>query len=863
MHQAQKRCDRDGANLLEKTDCEHAMLVEMGDLIEGLPVGVFKLRSCPNGDQSFAYVSPCWCEIYGLSQADVLRDVKIVWQQVHPDDMSRLSNQMQEAFHSLQSIDWEGRIIRRGGTLWLLMKAMPVAQNNGDILWSGIVQDVTELHLAEEHNRLKANAFYASHEGILITDLDARIVEVNQVFSHITGYEREEVLGQNPRMLKSGCQDHLFYAAMWHDIKQKGHWSGQVWNRRKDGEVYAESLTISSIRDNFGKITQYMGVFAVLTFLKEDDLRLQRDVYVDALTGAPNRMLLVDRLSQAIAKAKRIGSQVAVCYLDMDDFAPLNEQLGCLVGDALLIEMARRMERCLRDSDTVTRVGGDEFALLLTGLKQIGECEATLCRVLEVIQQPVSIEGKEVLLSASLGVTMYPGDSGEPETMLRHAEQAMCMAKQDGKSRYRMYNPEEDRQLKALQTSLRRLTTAYQRGEFVLYYQPKVDLKSGVVVGAEALIRWQDPVRGLLSPIEFLPLLDGTDLAIGVGDWVINTALTQIAIWKAAGLRLTISVNISADHLVRPGFAQKLQAMLARHPSVRPKDLELEILESAAISDMEYATRALETVSEMGVNFALDDFGTGYSSLSYFSKLPVDTLKIDQNFVRDMLVDPENLSIVESVIFLARSFNRPAIAEGVESMEHYAMLLHLGCPLGQGYGIARPMAAESIPAWIGEWQKGTVWLNISKITLPKEDVALIVARSSHGKWIDDVAAFLASPNGVRRSLNTRQCRFGRWFHGNGYKRYGNHAEYAVLRSMHEKVHSLVAELLEQVSRDALDDAQDRLPELYRLGEHFLERLDALIAKIQDSNSNKSEAVDLPAFVPSADPPLADISRNGW
>ncbi|TXT39337.1 MAG: diguanylate cyclase/phosphodiesterase with PAS/PAC sensor(s) [Comamonadaceae bacterium] len=827
-----KRMEHD---LLEQKAFQSTLLEAMNDLVERIPVGVFKLRTRPNGQQSFEYVSPRWCEINGLAQADVLRDTHIVLQQMHPDDLKNWFHQMQKAIHAFQSFEWEGQISRQGGSRWLLIQATPKAQNNGDILWNGIVHDVTERHMAEELHRLTASIFASSNEGIVITDAHVRIVEVNHAFCRITGYEREEILGQNPSMLKSGCQERSFYSAMWRDIKQKGYWSGEVWNRRKDGEVYAESLTISAVRNNLGKITHYAGVFADITNLKEQEQQLQKIVHFDALTGMPNRALLADRLGQAVDQARRTGNQIAVCYLDLDDFTSINEQLGHQVGDSVLMEMARRMENCLRDSDTVARISGDEFVLLLPSLKQISECEATLYRILEAIQQPVSIQGQQIIMSASLGVTIYPGDSADPDTLLRHADQAMYLAKQEGKNRYHMHNPEQDRQVKARRESVLRLATAHQHHEFVLYYQPKVDLTTGAVIGVEALIRWQHPERGLLPPSEFLPLIDRTELAIDVGEWVINTALTQIATWKAAGLRLTVSVNISTDHLVRPGFAQQLRAILSNHPGICAKDMELEILESAAISDMEYATQALETVSKMGFGFALDDFGTGYSSLSYFRKLPVDTLKIDQNFVRDMLVDPEDLSIVESIILLAKTFNRPAVAEGVESMAHYAMLLHLGCSFGQGYGIARPMSAEKIPAWIEEWQKNTAWLDVPRIPLPREDVALLVAKSSHYQWINDVVDCMSDPECASHFLNKRQCRFGRWFLGNGYSRYGHLDGFLALQPMYTQINTLVTEMMELIIQGASQDAYARLSELYRQRDRFQEGMDALITQITQVN----------------------------
>ncbi len=437
---------------------------------------------------------------------------------------------------------------------------------------------------------------------------------------------------------------------------------------------------------------------------------LERIAHYDPLTGVPNRRLLADRLAQAIARARRSGKSMTVCYLDFDGFKPVNDQYGHTGGDILLVEIAERLGEVLRAEDTLARLGGDEFVMIFSELAQPEECHAILSRVLAAVSAPVAIAGIPVSISASIGATLFPADNVDADTLLRHADQAMYRAKEAGKNRYHLFDPGLDRELQARSLHQHRLREALKNDEFVLHYQPKVDLVSGAVIGAEALIRWQHPERGLLPPEDFLHYLYESDLEIPVGDWVIDTVLKQIKAWNAVGLALTVSANVSAAHLLHADFSERLRLSLERHPEVARQDLELEILETAALADMEKAIQVLARCRRLGVRFALDDFGTGYSSLTYFRNLPVDILKIDRSFVRNILDNPDDLGIVESVIKLAAAFNRPVIAEGVETLAIGTMLVGLGCRLAQGYGIAHPMPAAQFPGWTDAWRSEAAWL---------------------------------------------------------------------------------------------------------------------------------------------------------
>jgi diguanylate cyclase (GGDEF)-like protein/PAS domain S-box-containing protein len=715
-----------------------------------------------------------------------------------------------------------------------LRKFLPIFFSHAALILSNEIRNHARRR-AEEGLRLAASVFANSQEGILISDADNRIIDVNPAFTRVTGYSREEALGMDPGFLSSGRQDPDFYAAMWVSLNTTGGWQGEIWNRRKSGEAFPELLSINVVPDEQGRVRHYVGVFSDISAFKAHEEELDRIAHYDMLTGIPNRRLLGDRLDQAIARARRSGRILAVCYLDLDGFKPVNDRFGHDAGDRLLVEITRRLQRVSRGDDTLARLGGDEFVLLWNDIQQESECFVALDRILAEVAMPMLIDGVAVAVSASIGVTLFPRDNADADSLLRHADQAMYRAKEDGKNRFHLYDPEHDRQVKARRDSVRRLAQALEHKEFVLHYQPKVHLTEGTVIGVEALIRWQHPEQGLLAPAEFLDYLVGTELEVGVGEWVIDTALAQVEAWNALGLDLQVSVNISPDHLQRPDFVERLQGLLARHPGVARDQLELEILESAAIGDIDSASRTLAACLALGVRFALDDFGTGYSSLTYFRKLPVHTLKIDQAFVRDMLDDPEDLGIVDSVVRLAYVFNRPVIAEGVETLEHGAMLVYLGCYLGQGYGIARPMPAERVPDWVGHWQGERAWRDLGGAALPRDSVVLIVAASSHRRWVDAVDAYVRQgTRGVPLPQGIRDCRFGRWYGGSGRNSYGHLAEYLAIGPLHERVHELADALVALVDQGLPAIAQGRLSELFELRDALIEGIDRLMARVGHS-----------------------------
>lgn len=482
--------------------------------------------------------------------------------------------------------------------------------------------------------------------------------------------------------------------------------------QRKDGQaIWVQDRGRVVERDAQGQPLRVVGSFVDISFQKEHQHYLERIAHYDQLTGLPNRVLLADRMYQAMAQSLRRGQQLAVAYLDLDGFKAVNDRYGHTTGDLLLSALATQFKAMMREGDTIARLGGDEFVAVFVDLQDVQDSVALITRLLEVASRPILLEDRSLSVSASIGVSFYPqAEDTDADQLLRQADQAMYSAKQAGKNRYHLFDAEHDRSQRVRNVILARVRQALADQEFVLYYQPQVNLRTGVVVGTEALIRWQHPERGLLAPGLFLPDIEGHAISVELGEWVLEAALQQMEAWADVGLDLSVSVNISGHHLQQPDFADKLKARVATHPKVPRGHLELEVLETTALDELDSVAELMRTCDGMGIGFALDDFGTGYSSLTYLKRLPAQVLKIDQSFVRNMLDDPEDRAIVEGVLGLARAFGRRAIAEGAETSAHCKLLLQIGCDLAQGYGIARPMPASQMSAWVAGWRPDAGWL---------------------------------------------------------------------------------------------------------------------------------------------------------
>lgn len=640
------------------------------------------------------------------------------WQQcIHPDDRKFATAAINQLIDNPSNLNTQFRIVHCNGNIrFIETHAISIPDHTGAVdRVVGINLDITERKAAENRLALAAKIFQHAHEGIIVTDTKKRIIDINPTFENLTGYNRDEVIGKTPKILSSNHHAPLFYINMWSKITQDGYWQGEIWNRRKNGNLYAELLTISTIKDQKGNHINYVGVFTDITALKQQQSQLEQMELYDALTNLPNRISLAQRMEVDMLNSLRSNLLMAVCYLDLDDFKQVNDNYGHDIGDQLLIQVSNRLNSLLRAGDFVARIGGDEFVLLICDLKTVYECEKIVEQLLQEMTRSYYIAFHEIAISASVGITLFPTDNSDADTLLRHADQVMYQAKQGGRKRFLVFDSEQDRQTREYNNAITQIEIALQANEFVLYYQPKVDMRRGIVLGAEALIRWKHPTRGLLFPNEFLPKIEHTDFAIHLGDWVLNEAMRQLAAWGKVNFKTTVSVNISAQYLQQQQFVERLKHLLEHYcQSVLPSQLELEILETTALDDVERASKIINQCRALGVSVAIDDFGTGYSSLIYLKRLPADILKIDQSFIRNMLRDPEDLAIIEGIIWLSQAVNRKVIAEGVESEEHGVILLNLGCDLGQGYGIARPMPAEDFITWTKNYSQHQAWSDVSK-----------------------------------------------------------------------------------------------------------------------------------------------------
>jgi len=592
---------------------------------------------------------------------------------------------------------------RRDGSLRHTRVSSKAIQLQGKRYLAAIWYDITEQKRNEEKLRLAASVFQEAGEGILITDSEARILDANRMFSVITGYAREEVNGRNPSILQSGLQGEPFYRALWAELLEKDYWHGEIVDHRKNGEQFVEEISIIAVRNDAGQVSHYIGIFADITEKKQQQERIERLAYYDPLTGLANRVVLADRMAQALTRADRNQQRVAICYMDLDGFKPVNDRYGHKAGDRVLVEIARRLQETIRANDTVARLGGDEFVLLLTDLDSSAEGEQILARVLEQVAQPCDVApDASVSVSASLGVAYYPDHENDPDILLRHADQAMYQAKQHGRSCIHVFDPdshEHVRQQRKLRDHAKQALTEH---EFVLWWQPKVNILENRVVGVEGLLRWPHPDGRVTLPNQFLPSLEHDDLIVRIGEFVLDQALSALSRWRVSGLDLAISLNIPPRQLLQPDFPRKLALALERHVTP-PHRVELEVLETAALGDLERVARIMDECRRLGVGFALDDFGTGYSSMTYFRRLPVETVKIDQSFVRDMLADHEDRAIVAGILGLTTAFDKQAIAEGAETAEHLAVLREMGCTLVQGYAIAQPMPEAELLEWLQQF----------------------------------------------------------------------------------------------------------------------------------------------------------------
>ena len=547
----------------------------------------------------------------------------------------------------------------------------------------------------ESELRIAATAF-ESQEGMLITDASNVIVQVNRAFTEITGYTAQEVVGQSPRLLRSGRHDASFYAQMWESVNNTDGWQGEIWDRRKNGEIYPSWVTITSVKSGEGKVTHYVGTHTDITARKTAEDEILQLAFYDSLTQMPNRRLLLDRLQQALASSARNGHCGALLFIDLDHFKTLNDTLGHDKGDLLLQQVALRLVTCVREGDTVARLGGDEFVVMLEGLSESPEEAATQAetlgeKILTTLNLPYLLASHEYRSTPSIGVTLFSDHHNSIEELMKQADLAMYQSKAAGRNTLRFFDPEMQAIVSERAAQEIELREAVRQQQFTLYYQPQV-VGHGRVSGAEALVRWLHPQRGLVSPAEFIPLAEETDLILPLGQWVLETACAQLAHWAAqpSTAHLFLAVNVSAKQLHQADFVDQVLAALGS-TGANPKKLKLELTESLLVPDVENIIAKMSALNAHGVGFSLDDFGTGYSSLSYLKRLPLDQLKIDQGFVRDILINPNDAAIARMIVALAESLGLTVIAEGVEIEAQRDFLARQGCHAYQGYLFSRPL----------------------------------------------------------------------------------------------------------------------------------------------------------------------------
>ncbi|MDD4911208.1 MAG: EAL domain-containing protein [Sideroxydans sp.] len=724
-----------------------------------------------------------------------------------------------------QSFDWI-HTSATGVQIIVKVTLAPIQLEGADMLLA-VGHDVTEAVKSSESMQLASSVFLHAKEGILITTPAGVILDANETLCATSGYSREELIGANPRIFQSGKQPPEFYSNMWDSILQSGHWAGEVINKTKRGVEYPGILTISSVKNSSGELTHFVGHFTDISRIKEQEEKLKLLAHYDPLTGLPNRTLKALKLNSALIQSRRTKRSLAVAFIDLDGFKEINDQYGHNVGDELLVGIAGRLQKVLREGDTLARLGGDEFVAILTELERPDDAHIVLNRLLLAASEEFVTSAGVAQVSASIGVTMFPLDASDSDQLIRHADMAMYQAKQAGKNCIHYFDVDQDNVAQARMSVVSGVQEALLLKQFVLYYQPKVNMRTGVVIGAEALIRWIHPERGLIPPMDFLPYIDDHPVELELGDWVIEEAIRQCGIWNRAGLKLNISVNVSAHQLQQIDFVQKLSQCLALNTDVSANNIELEILESAAIKNIQQTSDVLHALCQLGIGIALDDFGTGYSSLSYLRKLPTGLIKIDRSFVHHMLFDVDDLAIVDGVIALAASFHRNVIAEGVETIAHGDALLLLGCDLAQGYGISPPIPAQSFETWLTQWSPPESWGQQSLQSLNLHGSAIIFAEVGHRAWVAQIEEYLANKFDSPSLMRPSDCHLGHWINSEGKSYFGQSQAFQEFIAMHELVHERGCDLILACADDRAQEVQEKLTELKKLRDEMFRKLRSL------------------------------------
>lgn len=634
-------------------------------------------------------------------------------QSIHPEDLPRVQKLLQEHIVGHSDVFESEHRIRnaRGEWVWVRSRGKVVERDSAGspLRMAGTARDITAIRRAERERRVALEVLRSMSEAVAVIDLDFRFISVNPAFSRITGYSEEEVIGQNSRLLDSSQHSAEFYRRVRDVLERTGHWAGEMWQRRKDGEEFLGWIEMSEVRDALGLRSHFVAVVNDITDKKRAEQELRYLANYDTLTGLPNRALLSERLGRAIVRARRQDTRVAVLFLDLDRFKDINDSLGHAAGDRLLKAAATRLQATVGASDTVARLGGDEFTVVLEDVESFPAVERMAREILTAFTMPLEVDERhDVSITPSLGISLYPDHALVPTDLLKFADTAMYQAKAEGRNTYQIYNETMDAESRRRATVLASLRKALDRGEFRLVYQPRMALADGRITGVESLLRWHSAELGEIPPTVFVPLAEESGLILQIGDWVLNEALQTLKRWRAHGLNeISIGVNVSVLQLLRGNLPEELRRLI-QDLGVPANRIELEVTESMVMQNAEQTTHVLNELRKLGITLAIDDFGTGYSSLVYLKRLPIDTLKIDKEFIGDLTKDPDDEAITATVITMGHSLGLNVIAEGVESEQQLSYLREQGCDEIQGFWLSPPLDAHRCLAFIRSWQPGTV-----------------------------------------------------------------------------------------------------------------------------------------------------------
>lgn len=625
---------------------------------------------------------------------------------IHPDDLGMFTARYNAFRKRPENKTLEFRLITKNErTIFVEVKGrivdFPLFNELNETIQNSLLVNVMEIgdrKKIEDELKLAAEVFNTSEAGIMITDSNSKIMKVNTAFTTITGYENNNVVGKRSNILQSGRHNRQFYTDMWKHLLREGIWQGEVWNRRKNGDVYPEWLSISSVRGKFGKVTYYIGIFTDITQRKLNEDKIEKLAHFDNLTGLPNRTLLHDRLNQLLLLSLRNKRSFIVLFLDLDRFKILNDTLGHYIGDMLLQDVSKRLLSCVRESDTVARFGGDEFVVVLSDFENeesaIQKSAEIASIILDALSTPFQLEEHQYISSTSIGSAIFPKDGQSISSLLKNADTAMYYAKEHGRNNYQCFSQKMQDDTLKHSLLVTDISNAILNEQFTVYYQPKVNLKDNSIVGFEALVRWQHPQRGLVSPDDFIPTAEKSDAIIELGTWILQTACQQLKTWHNAGYdHLTMSVNLSARQFTQSCLVQTVKNALT-DVEMDAKYLDLEITETLMMKNMTDTSLMLKKLVRMGCSVSLDDFGTGYSSLTYLKKFPVQNIKIDRSFVQDIMTDTDDQMIVQSILAIAEQMHLSVIAEGIETEKQADYLISQGCEIGQGYYYFKPQPSE-------------------------------------------------------------------------------------------------------------------------------------------------------------------------